>query len=61
LEQEHDKFVKNNNDFKILVDKLTNDFNLKENLTEKLEKEINGLNEQIEVKKKFGRDQVDRI
>lgn len=43
-----------------MSEKLKNDLDLKDTIIEKLQKEINTVNEQIEMKKQFGREQIDK-
>lgn len=42
-------------------ERLTGEIRLKEMSFEKLESEINSLNEQIQLKKKFNKEQVDKV
>lgn len=60
LQMEQETFIKNQNEFKLIADKLKGELDLKKTIIDKLEKEINSQNEQIETKKKFGMQQLKR-
>lgn len=61
LQEKQDLFMKKNKEFIAVNERLTSDIRLKEMAFEKLEGQINSLNEQIELKKKFNKEQVDKV
>lgn len=60
LKGQNGEFSSRNSEFKIMSEKLKNDLDLKDTIIEKLQKEINTVNEQIEMKKQFGREQIEK-
>ncbi|EAR96924.1 hypothetical protein TTHERM_00194160 (macronuclear) [Tetrahymena thermophila SB210] len=60
LKAQNQEFTQKNSEFKILSEKLKNDLDLKDTIVEKLQKEINTVNEQIEMKKQFAREQIEK-
>lgn len=61
MQEKQELFMRKNKDFIAVNERLTSDIRLKEMSFEKLEGEINSLNEQIELKKRFNKEQVDKV
>jgi len=61
LEKENKEYAATNSNFKVMSEQLNNERQLKDSVIEKLQNEINQQIEQIELKKKAGEQQLDRM
>jgi chromosome segregation ATPase len=61
LKVKEEEFTARNKEFLTRNEKLKGEIQLKEITIEKLEEELNRLNEEIDLKKKYNKDQVDKI